>query len=195
MKTIAQNASARRFPRCSECGGDVELCAKPGRTREYRRGVALDVPAGFKIPTCTQCGNELMSAAIAKRLDALLRPVFLERQASQLRVCVQALVMRHSVTQQQIEDACGVTRSYLSHIISGRREASEPLMKLIEVFALSAPAFEFALEGIPFNERVLAIFEAPSAQKYRVVKNFGQNKPYQTARFMSQAEHTMELAS
>lgn len=161
-----------RLPRCSECGGKVELAAKSGRTREYRRGVRLDVPADFKIPTCLSCGEEFMSAEISSRLDAILHPVLMRRQVNRLRSCVQVLKTRHDVTQQQIEDACGVTRSYLSHLLSGKREASTTLMRLLEAFAVSDDAFENAREGVEvldWERQFRMVFSLrPAAQKYHV---------------------------
>jgi transcriptional regulator with XRE-family HTH domain len=130
-----------------------------------------------------------MSAAISARLDALLHEQFLTRQAGQLRTCIHILKLRHSVTQQQIEDACGVTRSYLSHLVSGKREASEPLMRLIEVFTLSVDAFEQAREGVQLNERFRTVFEVrPVQQKYRVqVASGQQEQPQRTVRFIERA--------
>jgi len=59
------------FPRCSECGGTVELRSAPGRTREYRRGVFLEIPEDFGIPTCMLCGEEMMVPEVSDRLDRL----------------------------------------------------------------------------------------------------------------------------
>jgi hypothetical protein len=66
-----------KLPRCSECGGPVKLTARIGRTREYRRGVALPIPDDFEIPTCTRCGEEFMIPEVSEPLDALLEQVFL----------------------------------------------------------------------------------------------------------------------
>lgn len=61
--------------RCVECGGDVEMVAKSGRTREMLRGVHVPIPDDFKIPTCTRCGEEFMSLDVSEPLDALLMPI------------------------------------------------------------------------------------------------------------------------
>ncbi len=177
-----------RFPRCPECGGKVELVAKRGRSREYRRGVRLEVPAGFEIPSCLSCGEELMSADISSRLDAILHAVLMRRQVTRLRSCVQILKVRHGVTQQQIEDACGVTRSYLSHLLSGRREMSTTLMRLLEAFALSGDAFENARESVEVLdwERQLGMVFGfrPAAQKYRVDSDATSTAGQRSVRFV-----------
>ncbi|MES1186827.1 MAG: helix-turn-helix domain-containing protein [Myxococcales bacterium] len=181
MKTTPKKKVAK-FPRCPECGGNVELCAKSGRTRQYRRGVYIEIPADFKIPTCEQCGEEMMSALISSRLDAILHEQFLTQQATQLRAYVHILKTRHSVTQRQIEDACGVTRSYLSHLLSGKREAGTTLMRLIEVFALFGDTFEHARDGKTLNmeETVRRVFDLrPVAQKYQ--ENVGYTTKHQRA--------------
>jgi hypothetical protein len=61
-----------QFPRCPECGGRVELTAGEGRTRELVRGRFVAIPSDFRIPTCTDCGEESMVADISEKLDALL---------------------------------------------------------------------------------------------------------------------------
>ena len=80
-----------KLPRCSECGGAVKLIARSGRTREYRRGVALPIPDDFEIPTCTRCGEEFMTPEISEPLDLLLERVFLGRQVHELEVCARVL--------------------------------------------------------------------------------------------------------
>jgi hypothetical protein len=65
-----------KLPRCSECGGAVKLTAKPGRTREYRRGVVLPIPDDFETPICISCGEEFMIPEVSEELDALLELAF-----------------------------------------------------------------------------------------------------------------------
>ena len=169
MKATPKVKEAKRFPRCPECGGNVELCAKSGRTREHRRGVEMDIPADFGIPTCVKCGEEMLSAKISERLEAILQEQYLKQQADQLRACIQILKVRHQVTQQEIEDACGVTRSYLSHLVSGKREASSTLMRLVESFVISGDAFGHARECVQLNlaEQIRAVFQLKQVpQKY-----------------------------
>jgi transcriptional regulator with XRE-family HTH domain len=62
-----------------------------------------------------------------------------------LRSQVEKLRKRHGVTQQQIEDALGVTRSYLSHLLAGRNEPSPTLVKMLALFVDVPGAFEHAL--------------------------------------------------
>ncbi len=61
------------FPRCPDCGGEVKLIAKEGRTRECVRGIHSPVPSDFEIPTCIQCGEESMVPEISENLDRLLK--------------------------------------------------------------------------------------------------------------------------
>lgn len=58
--------------RCGECGGSVLPRARPGRTREFKRGVYLSIPDDFEIPTCVACDEEYMSLDISEPLDAIL---------------------------------------------------------------------------------------------------------------------------
>lgn len=162
---------SKQLPRCPACGGTVRLLAKAGRVREFRRGVQLPIPDDFEIPTCTNCGEEMMSLDVSQALDARLQSTFLEEQAAGVHFCVSQIVAREKVTQGQIEDACGVTRSYLSHLMSGKREASQTLLKLLELFALSDAAFAYGRKGVPFyKDKESLSLGSPrygSAQRYR----------------------------
>lgn len=160
--------TSESFPRCSECGGDVRLAAGAGRTREFRRGVMLAVPNDFEIPTCSRCGEEFMTPEVSEKLDAVLLREHLRRQAQELQLCTRVLCQRHGVTQQQIEDACGVTRSYLSHLLAGRREASATLMRLIKSFVVSPEAFALAMGATPIEGYLAGLFTvAPRRQAPR----------------------------
>lgn len=64
-----------KFARCVECGGEVKLLAQAGRTREFRRGMELPIPAAFEIPTCSKCGEEYMVPEISDELDRILGKV------------------------------------------------------------------------------------------------------------------------
>lgn len=88
---MAKNPTTEKFPRCPECGGEVRLLARKGRTREYLRGVRLPIPDDFGIPTCTKCGEESMNVEVSEPLDKLLG----EHLRSKLRAQVDALRARH----------------------------------------------------------------------------------------------------
>ncbi|MFI5300512.1 MAG: helix-turn-helix domain-containing protein [Polyangiales bacterium] len=118
-----------------------------------------------------------MIPEVSEPLDLLLEQAFLERQAHELEVCIRVLRLRHGANQQDIEDACGVTRTYLSHLRAGRKEASETLMRLIKVFVISPEAFEYAAEGLPFNKYVAGLFEVAPCREFRS-GNFGAKKRY-----------------
>lgn len=60
-----------KLPRCPECGGKVEFRTAFGRTREYRRGVALEIPDDFPIPACSKCGEEIMIPEVSDELDRI----------------------------------------------------------------------------------------------------------------------------
>jgi transcriptional regulator with XRE-family HTH domain len=136
-----KSLDAQKFPRCPECGGDVQLVARRGRTREYLRGVFLPIPKDFGIPTCTRCGEESMSADISEKLDAHLS----EALRQLLNAHVATVRERHGVTQRDIEDALRVTRSYLSHLLSGRKPPSGTLVEMLALFAEVPGAFAHAL--------------------------------------------------
>lgn len=69
----AARAWTEKWPRCPACGGEVELTAREGRTREIERGIHVAIPSDVRIPTCTECGEETMSLDITEPLDRMLR--------------------------------------------------------------------------------------------------------------------------
>lgn len=141
------------FPRCPECGGDVKLVARTGRSREYLKGFHLTIPNDFGIPTCTDCGEESMSAEISEKLDEILSGVLQTR----MRLYVEKIHAIHAGTsQREIEEALRVTPSYLSHVLSGRKPPSATLVELLALFAEVPGAFEHALPGRAAPSKVVA---------------------------------------
>jgi transcriptional regulator with XRE-family HTH domain len=146
--------------RCAECGDMVRLEKGPGRTEEYRRGVLLPVPADFEIPTCPTCGERYLSAERGERLARLQAPMFAEWQRALVAPLVAAIRKENGVTLRQIERACGVSDTYLSHVVAGRKEASLTLIRLLEAFAHAPSEFIRQLNGEPWSLAVVA--SAPS---------------------------------
>jgi hypothetical protein len=68
---------ARRCPFCES--GTLWPVAKPGRTAPFR-GVRLEIPATFAIPTCDHCGAEALDPETAARLDDVLLSAWTWRQ-------------------------------------------------------------------------------------------------------------------
>jgi transcriptional regulator with XRE-family HTH domain len=117
---------------CDLCGGPVELVAVPGRTREFRTGVVLEVPATFPIATCRDCGETYLTTEEAERLEAALS----NQLAADCQKLVATIHDRTGFTQKQVEAVCGVTPTYLSHVLAGRKQPSATLLRLLECFAL-----------------------------------------------------------
>jgi transcriptional regulator with XRE-family HTH domain len=108
------------------------LVAEPGRRREFRNGIMLDLPADVPIATCTGCGETYLTTEEAEHLEAALSM----QLAAQCRELVETIQKRTGFSQKQIEAICGVTPTYLSHITAGRKQASATLLRLLECFAL-----------------------------------------------------------
>ncbi|MDB4967101.1 MAG: hypothetical protein JWN44_2790 [Myxococcales bacterium] len=68
-----------KLPRCGVCAGGILVeIARPGRTVPFR-GVQIELPADFAIPTCDHCGAETLDAAGGARLDTMLMTEYLRR--------------------------------------------------------------------------------------------------------------------
>lgn len=156
------------FGRCGECGGSIELQGGPGRTREYIRGVVLAVPPEFKTPVCSNCGEEYMVPEISERLDAVLQ----ERVTRHVNYYVERIQHQHDVSQQDIEDALGVTRSYVSHLRAGRKEPSAPLLKLLHLCACIPDAYRVICDRMPFEHRAMSLFVVGSKRTLAAGEGF-----------------------
>lgn len=67
------------LPRCSECGGEVQLLAKSGRARMLFRDIIVSIPDNFKVPTCAKCSEEFMIPEVSIYLDCELQSSLGER--------------------------------------------------------------------------------------------------------------------
>lgn len=121
--------------RCAECGDVVDLATGPGRRSEYRRGVILAVPEDFAIPTCVGCGEQHLTAEMGQALSELQAPDFAAWQRRTCKPLVEKIQRDHDAKLADVERACGVSRTYLSHVVNGSKEASLTLIRLLEAFA------------------------------------------------------------
>ena len=136
---------------CAECGKLVRLLKGSGRTREYVRGVPLPIPDDFLIPTCTSCGETYITEDVSSKLDPILKKQYLKLQSEHFRRLTNILMRRHGITQREIVRVCGITPSYLSHVLAGKRQASTTLTRLLEAFVDSRSEFERHLKGQPWS--------------------------------------------
>jgi len=121
------------FP-CAECGGSVRMLKASGEQREYARGLSAEIPASVLIPKCDQCGETYFSAEDSERVDNLLRAARLEWQRTHVGAWIQGLVFATGISLRELEEACHVTPTYLSHVGNGSKLASPMLTTLLEMF-------------------------------------------------------------
>jgi transcriptional regulator with XRE-family HTH domain len=102
----------------------------------YRRGSKYELPADFEVPTCSACGAMFFDESLREAAKAALKPMYLADQRTHLTFLMETIHEKAGVSNRDVERACGVTRTYLSHLLKGRKEASEPLIGLLEAFAI-----------------------------------------------------------
>jgi transcriptional regulator with XRE-family HTH domain len=129
------------FP-CAECGSTVRPASARGEWREFRRGVRVHIPDDVLVPRCEGCGEMYLGEDDSARLDASARRAFLAEQVAVYARCVAALQREHGTTLRDIERVCGVTPTYFSHVMKGRRVASLTLTRLLEAFVAAPGEFE-----------------------------------------------------
>jgi transcriptional regulator with XRE-family HTH domain len=152
---------------CDRCEGDVVLTTGPGRATEFRMGIVLEIPEAFPTATCSRCGEIYLNSSEAGQLDKLLESTI--AIANECRRLVEAIQRKTGYSQKQIEFAAGVTPTYLSHVMGGRKQPSSTLYGLLECLArhpeeakrrvdhkhwthVSLPVSEWAIEKAPTVE-------------------------------------------
>jgi hypothetical protein len=118
---------------CPDCGKSVRLLPARGELREFKRGYSMRIPAEIEIPKCEGCGAVYFDSENADRVDRLLEKARLELQREEIEEMLGALKSR-GLTQRQVEQACGVTPTYLSRISKGRSLAGITLLRLLRSF-------------------------------------------------------------
>lgn len=122
---------------CNECGARaVTVKTGPGRDYQYRRGFIMELPEELEVPTCDACGAMFINGALEDEVRALLKPEHDQSQASHVGFLIEVIRERTGLSNRKIEKACGLTPTYLSHVLAGRREASETLIGLLEAYAV-----------------------------------------------------------
>ena len=117
---------------CDTCGGPVRTMTGPHRMREFRPGVTLEVPPDVGIATCEDCGETYLTTAEATALEERLQWAY----AAYCEGLIDEVRRQAGVTQRELERALGVTPTYLSHITAGRKQASLPLVRLLQAYAV-----------------------------------------------------------
>jgi transcriptional regulator with XRE-family HTH domain len=167
--------------RCTECGDTVRLETGPGRVQEYRRGLELPVPDSFAIPTCPTCGERYFTVERGDALAKAQKPLFAEWQRTHTTPLVEEIQKRHGVTLRHIEAACGVSGTYLSHVLAGRKEASVTLIRLLEAYARVPAEFvrQMKREGWkPGAEQASSSEPSSAAPDLRLVAEPRQSSAY-----------------
>ena len=148
---------------CTEClEGQLVPQSGEGRMFTYRRGSRYELPAHFEVPTCDHCGALFFDESLREAAKAVLKPMYLADQRTHLTFLVETIHAMARVSNRDVERACGVTPTYLSHLLKGRKEASEPLIGLLEAFAIHPAEVHRRLgrEGAHDTESVRAAVHA-----------------------------------
>lgn len=128
---------------CDLCGGAVESRTGPGRVREFRSGVMLDIPADFPVLTCSECGEMYLSAEESADLERAQERAYTAYVAD----LIETVMDRAQVTLRELERASALTPTYLSHVKSGRKQLSLSLVRLLQGFALHPEEVKRHLAG------------------------------------------------
>ena len=123
---------APRF--CPECGSyTVRPSQRPERTMRYRNLGALILPEDLSIPTCSDCGFEILDNETRVQLDAILSESYRHVLRQRVRRAIDTLMLH--ISQRQLEQLLGLSQGYLSRLRAG---AGNPSPELVSHLALLA---------------------------------------------------------
>lgn len=116
---------------CDYCDGKVVMSTGTGRSHDFRTGIVLEIPEEFATAACQSCGRSYLTTEEAEQLDRL----FETKLAEECRTLVARIQSQTGLSQKQVELAAGVTPTYLSHVMAGRKQPSATLFGLLECLA------------------------------------------------------------
>lgn len=171
-----------------ECGGDVVTVSGPGRTSEFKLGIPLPVPTDFEIPTCVHCGETYLTVERGEELTKRQAPAYdawLKEHSVEL---IERMRARHTTTLRHLERAAGVTRTYFSKLLSGKKTPSLQLVRLLEAFETAPEELQRHLDGrawkpaydpaLTFSTPRMDGAAASSIKNGRVVVTVGEPRAY-----------------
>jgi hypothetical protein len=122
---------------CAACEtGTVKPTNLRGRAFDYRDEFGLVFDADLMAPVCDTCGEMFLKSALTRQLGSTLDRLRLVRKRSAVERFVQAADRNYPDVPRAVwEDAFGLSRGYLSRLISGTRVADTALEVLLEGFA------------------------------------------------------------
>lgn len=128
---------------CQEClTGHLQLHRGTGRTFEVRKGLSLELPDDLDVPTCDVCHEMSFNGAMLQSVAARLHQEVATLQRKHVGFLIESIkAQAGDCTMREIEHACGVTPTYLSHVQRGTKEASDVLIGLLEAFAIHPEEF------------------------------------------------------
>jgi hypothetical protein len=123
--------------RCHECGGALSMRSAAGLTREMLPGVPMLIPDSIEVLRCSQCDEHFLDAAKSREIDDALEHARREWLRAEAERTIAILREREHVTIGQIEAACGVTPTRLSHAArSADKGPSLALVRLLQAFVV-----------------------------------------------------------
>lgn len=128
---------------CDLCAGELRVCCGAGRHREFRAGIELEIPKDFPVLTCMECGELYLSAQESAELEKAQEPAY-ARYVAEL---IDTVMGRAQVTLREVEKACALTPTYLSHVRSGRKQPSLVVVRLLQSFARHPEEVKRHLKG------------------------------------------------
>ena len=138
--------------KCYGCfEGEVVATAKAGQTLRYKAIQKLPVPEDLVVPTCNRCGEQWISPADAKRIDAALEVVYRQELLARVRA-----VLPDPKNADRIERDLGLSRGYLSRLRTGRKIPSEPLVAILALIHQEPSVLK----------RVEAMWERPAGDRH-----------------------------
>jgi hypothetical protein len=119
---------------CFSCGvGTIALRNARGQVVGYKDERAVEIDRDVEVLLCDHCGEMLLNADSAARLDAVLEPGYRRLRVRRVLEEVAGIRAALDISQRDLERLIGVSDGYISKLRHGRRVPDATTLRLLHL--------------------------------------------------------------
>ncbi len=119
---------------CFSCDeGTIALGNARGLVARYRDEREVPIDVDLLVRLCDHCGEMLLDADAAARLDAVLEPSYRRLKVRRVMEEVEGIRAALGISQRDLERLIGVSDGYISKLLHGRRVPKATTLRLLHL--------------------------------------------------------------
>lgn len=120
--------------KCFSCDeGTIARRNARGQIIGYRDEREVPIEADVIVHLCDHCGEMLLNADAAARLDAVLEPSYRRLKVRRVMEAVEGIRAALDISQRDLERLIGVSDGYISKLLHGRRVPDATTLRLLHL--------------------------------------------------------------